>query len=204
VFAGMPSRSSRRLDPFVPTSWDMVEKILDFAELGEDSLVVDLGSGDGRLVMRAAELYGSRSIGVELDPQLVEYARRVADSRRLRRVSFINADAMTINLAGVTHVLAYLTRGALKRIEPVLLTARPNAVIVTHNYPIPGWRPVEVLETRSASDGRLHTLYKYIPARSVPARPHRTQRLEREGPTSVTLGGLGLLQRLRGLPSREA
>lgn len=164
----MLSRKHPRLDPFVPTSWDMVGKIIDFAELSEDSVMIDLGSGDGRLVIDAALRYGCRSIGVELNPSLVEYASKRAESLGARSTAFLTADVRTISLDSATHITAYLTSKALKEIEHVLLTAPPHAIIVTHNYPIPRWRPTEVLETRSSSDGKTHILYKYIPALSAP------------------------------------
>lgn len=172
-----------RLDPFVPTSWDMVGRIIDFAELSEDSVMVDLGSGDGRLVFEAAERYGCASIGVELDQSLVEYARQKAEALRLKNVAFINRDVRRINLSKATHITAYLTSRALKQIENILLTAPPNAIIVTHNYPIPSRRPTEVAETRSSSDGKIHVLYKYVPKMSAPARLE--DRIQRMGAGSL-------------------
>lgn len=152
----------------------MVGKIIDFAGPCEDSVVVDLGSGDGRLVIEAAKRYGSFSMGIELNPQLVEVAKRRVEELRLENVVFLNTDVRAVSLEGVTHVVAYLTSRALREIEHVLLTAPKDAVIVTHNYPIRGWTPVEVLETWSSSDGKLHRLYKYTPRLSAPAsRPAR-------------------------------
>jgi SAM-dependent methyltransferase len=175
----MLNRRHPRLDPFVPTGWDMVGKIIDFAGPGEDSIIVDLGSGDGRLVIEAAKRCGSLSMGIELNPQLVEIANRRARALGLENVAFLNTDVRTVSLEGVTHIVAYLTSRALKEIEHVLLTAPKDAVIVTHNYPILGWRPVEVLEAWSSSDGKLHRLYKYTPRlsapASTPARPLETR-----------------------------
>ncbi|MEM0481828.1 MAG: class I SAM-dependent methyltransferase, partial [Nitrososphaerota archaeon] len=165
----MLNRRHPRLDPFVPTGWDMVGKIIDFAGPGEDSILVDLGSGDGRLVIEAARRYGSISMGIELNPQLVDIANRRAGELRLENVAFLNTDVRVVSLEGVTHVVAYLTSRALKEVEHVLLTAPEDAVIVTHNYPIRGWSPIEVLETWSSSDGKLHRLYKYTPRLSAPA-----------------------------------
>ncbi|GBC71373.1 tRNA (guanine-N(7)-)-methyltransferase [Candidatus Calditenuaceae archaeon HR02] len=177
----MLNRLRPRLDPFVPTGWDLVGKIIDFAGPGEDSVVVDLGSGDGRLVIEAAKRYGSLSMGIELNPHLVEIAKRRAGELRLENVAFLNTDVRVVSLQGVTHIVAYLTSRALKKIEHVLLTAPKDAVIVTHNYPIRGWIPIEVLETWSSSDGKLHRLYKYTPRLSAPAskqaRPPETRAL---------------------------
>ncbi|MEM1972941.1 MAG: class I SAM-dependent methyltransferase, partial [Nitrososphaerota archaeon] len=150
----MPRRGHSRLDPFVPTGWDIVGKMIDFADVEESSVVVDLGSGDGRLAIESNRSYGARSIGVELNPILVDISNRKTRLLGLEGVSFLNADIRMISLEGVTHVTAYLTSEALKRIEHVLLTAPQEAIIVTHNYPIPGWRPVETLDTWSSSDAR--------------------------------------------------
>ncbi len=157
-----------RLDPFVPTGWDMVGKIIDFAEPDENSVLVDLGSGDGRMVIEAAKRYGCASIGVELNPQLVELADKRARMLGLSNVSFLNADVRTVSLEGVTHLAPYLTSNALREIEHILLTAPADAVIVTHNYPIRGWQPVVVLDAWSSSDGKWHRLYKYTPRLSAP------------------------------------
>lgn len=157
-----------KLDPFVPTSWDIVGKMLDFADLAENSVLVDLGSGDGRLVIEAGRWYGSKSMGVELNPSLVEIARNRARLLRLNNAFFVNADMRTLSLKGVTHVTAYLTSKTLKKIEHTLLTAPYEAIIVTHDYPIPGWRPVEIMETWSSSDARHHRFYKYLRGISAP------------------------------------
>ncbi len=160
----------QRLDPFVPTPRDIVGRILDFAEIGEEAVLVDLGSGDGRIVIEAARRGSARAIGVEIDPALVEYSLETVRRLRLQTATFINDDVRSVDLTGATHVTAYLTSKALKAVEPVLLRARGDAIVVTHDYPIPGWKPLETLTTWSGSDGRRHTLYKYVPMYSAPKR----------------------------------
>jgi len=158
----------QRLDPFVPTPRDIVGRILDFAEIDEGAVLVDLGSGDGRIVVEAARRGSARAIGVEIDPALVEYSLETVRRLRLRTATFTNDDIRRVDLTGATHVTAYLTSKALRAIEPVLLKARRDAIVVTHDYPILGWAPVETLTTWSSSDGRRHTLYKYVPMYSAP------------------------------------
>jgi SAM-dependent methyltransferase len=164
----MPQWRRLILDPFVPTGRDLVGKILDFAEISDKSVFLDLGSGDGRLVLEAARQGVAKAVGVEINPLLVDYSTGLARKLRLLNAVFVNEDIRRISLAFATHITAYLTTNTLRKIEPMLLTARDDAVIVTHNYPIPGWKPVEKLSAWSSSDGKTHVLYKYIPTRSAP------------------------------------
>ena len=165
------TRRGRRLDPFVPSPMDVVEEMIEFASPREGAVLVDLGSGDGRIPIVAARLAGCRAFGVEINPRLVEIARGKRDrelGREAGRVEFLNVDASTLDLSSADVITTYLTSRALSSLSHVLATARPDAVIITHDYQIRGWRPVEVLEKRSSFDGKVHVLYKYIPAYSRP------------------------------------
>ncbi len=151
----------RRLNPFVPSPLDVVVRALGEVGLGRESVLVDLGSGDGRVPISARRVFGARAVGVEVNPRLVSYSRRVRDSLGLKGVEFVCADARSVDLRGVDVVFAYLTSEALEVLKPVLLTAGEGATVVTHDYPIRGWRPSEVLSLRSSETQRLHAFYVY-------------------------------------------
>ncbi len=166
----------RRLNPFVPTPMDVVVKALSEVGLRGESVLVDLGSGDGRVPISAARVFGARAVGVEVNPRLVSYSRRVRDSLGLRGVEFVCADARSVDLRGTDVVFAYLTSEALEVLKPVLLSAGEGATVVTHDYPVRGWRPSEVLSVRSSETQRLHTFYVYrlrdvLAGRRTPSTP---------------------------------
>lgn len=152
----------KRLDPFVPTPMDIVQKMVDFAELSEDKVLLDLGSGDGRIPITASSRTGCTAIGVEINKDLVRLANKKL-SEKSSNVIIINEDIRRIDLSSVDVVTAYLTRKALAAIKPIFSTLRNDAIIITHDYLIPGLRPIEVYEVWSSYDSRIHRLYKYKP-----------------------------------------
>jgi len=155
----------KKLDPFVPTPLDVVEKIVELAELDENKVLLDMGSGDGRIPISASLMTGCIGIGIEINEELVRLAnRKLRESSA--RVCIINDDLRRVDLSPVNVVTAYLTRKALLAAKPIFDTLRKDAVIVTHDYPIPGWKPVEVHEVWSSSDSRIHRLFKYKPKNS--------------------------------------
>ena len=124
------------------TSDERIERAFDLAELAEGEHLVDLGCGDGRVLLRATVLRGARVTGVELDPELAEIARRLlADHEATGEV--VEADFATMPLDDVDVVFGYLSPATLQRLRPRLATLRPGSRVVTTGYAIPGWEPVE-------------------------------------------------------------
>ena len=155
----------KKLDPFVPTPNDVVKKIIEFAELTEDKVLLDLGSGDGRIPISASLETGCIGLGIEINSELVRIAnRKVKESSA--KVVIINEDLRRVDLSAADVVTAYLTRKSLAAVKPLFSTLRKDAVVVTHDYPIPGWKPVEMYEVWSSSDSRIHRLFKYSPKNS--------------------------------------
>jgi len=148
------------LAPYVVTSQEVVEEMLRLAGVGKDDLVYDLGSGDGRIVITAARLYGARGVGVELDPELV---RRARDNARRANVShlveFRQQDLMTVDLSLATVVTLYLGREANLKLRPRLRAQlRPGARVVSHEFDMGDWGPSAILRVRDESSG-FRTLY---------------------------------------------
>ena len=117
-----------------------------------DDVVYDLGSGDGRIVILAAQKYGARGVGVELDPRLVEISRQIAREGEVAdRVAFIEGDLFTADISKATVVMLYLSDGVNRRLEPKLRRELPaGARIVSHQFPIGDWAPDETVR---AEDG---------------------------------------------------
>jgi len=148
------------LAPYVVTGQDVVDEMLRMARVGKDDVVYDLGSGDGRVVIAAARLYGARGIGFELDPELV---RRALDNAHRANVShlveFRQQDVLTVDLSDATVVTVYLSREANLKLRPRLLSQlRPGARIVSHEFDMGDWRPSAVLRVRDEAAG-FRTLY---------------------------------------------
>ncbi|MEM2932381.1 MAG: methyltransferase domain-containing protein [Nitrososphaerota archaeon] len=155
----------KRLDPFVPTPIDVVKKIVDFAELSEGKVLLDLGSGDGRIPITASLMTGCIALGVEINKELVRLANKKLKEKPYN-VFIINEDMRRLDLSPVDVVTAYLSRKALTAMKPLFCNLKKDAIILTHDYLIPGWRPIEVLEAWSSHDSRVHRIYKYKPSLS--------------------------------------
>jgi SAM-dependent methyltransferase len=158
--------------PFVPTPWVILDEMLKLAEIRPDDVVYDLGSGDGRLVIAAAERHGARGVGVERHPDLVVYARSLAERRGVGdRVRFVEGDVLTADISGATVVLMYLLPRLVVQLVPKLRTELPvGARIVSHDYALAPWKPDKTLvfdvEEKIAINGRAETklLYYVVPA----------------------------------------
>jgi SAM-dependent methyltransferase len=124
--------------PYVPTPDIVVERMLELARVRKEDLVVDLGSGDGRLVIEAARRYGARGVGVEREAQLVTFARAAAQRAEVAdRVRFTQGDIFEFDLRGATVVTLYLLPRLLERLLPKLRTElAPGARIVAHDFPL--------------------------------------------------------------------
>ena len=132
---------------FTPTRQGVADAMLRLAEVNPDDVVYDLGSGDGRIVMLAAQKYGARGVGIEIDHGLVEMSRQIAiDGEVDSRVSFIEGDLYTADISAATVVTLYLSDSVNRRLEPKLKTElRPGTRIVSHQFPIGDWRPTRTV-----------------------------------------------------------
>lgn len=135
--SGSPQTPSQALDiHFTPTRQAVAEAMLDLAGTRADDVVYDLGSGDGRLVILAAQRHGARGVGYELQSELVGLSRQsAADAGVADRVRFVEADLRTADLARATVVLLYLSTSLTRELTPKLLgELRPGARIVSHQF----------------------------------------------------------------------
>ena len=149
--------------PFVPTPHPVVEKMLQLAAVKPDEVVYDLGAGDGRIVFTAVNKFSARGVAVELDPWRSSLIREKVIRLGLKeRVEVRQEDLFQTSLRGADVVTLYLLPEANRRLSKKLLQELPSgARVVAHDYPIPSWRPIEVINVKC--DGKLHTLYLYQP-----------------------------------------
>ena len=128
--------------PYVPTAPSVVERMLAIAKVRSDDYVIDLVSGDGRIVITAARKYGARALGIEIDPQLVAQATANAQAAGVSdRVSFREADLFTADLSAATVVTIYLLTRATMKLQSRLFDLKPGTRIVTNASSMGDWKP---------------------------------------------------------------
>lgn len=137
---------------FVPTRHAVADAMLKLARVQPDDVVYDLGSGDGRIVILAAQKYGARGVGIELDSRLVEIARQVAREGAVAdKVTFIEGDLFSADISRATVVTLYLSTSVNRALEPKLKRElRSGTRIVSHQFRIGDWPPDETVR---ADDG---------------------------------------------------
>jgi SAM-dependent methyltransferase len=127
---------------FTPTRHKIADAMLQLAGVGPSDVVYDLGSGDGRIPIIAAQKYGARGVGIEIDPQLVELSWRIANEAQVAdRVKFITGDLFTADLSEATVVTTYLSISIMQSLLPKLRALKRGTRIVSHQFSMPGWEP---------------------------------------------------------------
>jgi len=134
--------------PYVPTPTAIVDRMLTLAKVGPGDYVIDLGSGDGRLVTTAVAKYKARGgMGVELDGQLVKEANaNAARAGVADRVKFVEGDLFKADVRDATVVTLYLMPDMLRDVEKKLAKElAPGTRVISHDYPLPSWKHVDVV-----------------------------------------------------------
>jgi precorrin-6B methylase 2 len=128
--------------PFITTPDEVVHRMLELAQTRPEDFVVDLGSGDGRIVIAAAKKFGARALGIELDRALVEKSRDNARRAGVAdRVSFVHGDVLTADISAASVVTVYLLPDLINRLQPRFLRLPPGTRIVSHAFTMTGWKP---------------------------------------------------------------
>ena len=141
--AAFPARAQPKLEvPYVPTPQVVVDEMLRIANVVPQDTVMDLGSGDGRIVITAAKKFGARGIGVELDFHLLIQSEESARQAGVEdRVRFLEQDLFKADLAQATVITMYLLPSVTRRLRPRLLELRPGTRIVSHDFDLDDWQP---------------------------------------------------------------
>jgi len=159
--------------PYVPSPKSVVSDMLTLAEVGPKDFVIDLGSGDGRIVLTAAKVFGASGFGVDIDAKLVREANEAAKTEGVAdRVKFTIQDLFKTDISKATVLTMYLLPNTVNMLKDKLLTElRPGTRVLSHDYPLAGWIPEKYvqmdLEDKVAISGVTTTLiYLYV----VPAK----------------------------------
>jgi tRNA G37 N-methylase Trm5 len=157
-----PSAGSAQqsLAPYVPTPQDVVERMLELAEVKQGDVVYDLGCGDGRLVITAAKKYGATGVGVDIDPERIAESKANAKKEGVEgRVEFRLQDALTVDVSPASVVTLYLLSSSNMKLRPILTRQlKAGARIVSHQFSMGDWQP-EKVDTFTDSNGSTRTLY---------------------------------------------
>jgi precorrin-6B methylase 2 len=150
----------QNLAPYVPTPEDVVERMLDLAQVKQGDVVYDLGCGDGRIPIAAAKR-GARGVGIDIDPKRIEESRANAKAAGVSdRVEFREADAMTVDVSPATVVTLYLLSSSNAKLRPILTRQlKPGARVVSHAFSMGSSWPADKVDTFTSARGDEVTLY---------------------------------------------
>lgn len=155
--------------PFVPTPTEVVDRMLELARVKKGDVLYDLGSGDGRIVIRAAKKYGVRAIGIEMDQTLLDKARKAATSEGVSHlVEFRSEDALKADLTTATVVTLYMLPWFNEAMKPNFQKMlKPGSRIVAHDFGIEGWEPDRTeklpgIEERIGGYKHQHTIFLWV------------------------------------------
>lgn len=163
---------------FVATPHDVVTHMLEMADIRSDDVVYDLGCGDGRILIAAAERYGCRAVGFDLDPLRVAEARAAAEQHGVvDRVTVELTDILAVDLRPATVVTLYLGTELNRKLVPQLKQLRPGVRIVSHNFGIEGFPADKVVRMTSREDHEDHLIHLWTTPLQ-PADANTSERLQ--------------------------
>jgi hypothetical protein len=163
LWSAGPREPFRRIAPYYPTPLFVVEKMLEVATVRPRDVVYDLGSGDGRIVIMAAQKFGARAVGVEINPTLwQESSDRIAKLGLEGRARILHEDMFKTSIHPATVVTLFLLTGVLEELRPQLeRELRPGTRVVAQEFSVPGWEPQKVVHVTSEA-GMAYTIYLYL------------------------------------------
>ena len=157
-----PHRQLGNNAPYITSPDLVVDQMIELAGLDEDDLVFDLGCGDGRIVIAAAQQSGCRGVGFEIDPKLVAQARENVRLEQVDdRVEIVEQDIFTVDLSEADVAMMYLLPWMMNKLVPQFDQMRPGCRIISHEYWIEGVEPDEVLECEGDMAEQPQAIYLY-------------------------------------------
>lgn len=153
--------AAENLAPYIPTPQAIVERMLEAGHVMPGDMVYDLGSGDGRIVITAAQKFGAKAVGIELRPDLVRIATERIKMLGLEdRVRMVQGNALRVDLSPADVVTMFFLTSSNVLLKPTFEKyLKPGTRVVSNQFPIKGWRPVETVKARAGS--MEHTIYVY-------------------------------------------
>jgi len=148
--------------PYVPTRYEVVDEMLKMANVSKDDIIYDLGCGDGRIVITAAEKMGTHGVGIDIDPQRIkESTENAVNAKVTERVQFLQQDLFEAEITDATVVALYLLSSVNLKLRPKLLRElKPGTRIVSHNYDMGDWQYEQMKEVNTNMGS--HTVYYWV------------------------------------------
>ena len=155
--------------PYVPTPNEVVTQMLQIANVKKGDVLYDLGSGDGRIVISAAQKYGTRGVGIDINPERISEANANAQAAKVTdRVQFRQQDLFKTDLSEATVVTLYLLPDINVKLRPQLFKQlKPGTRIVSHDFDMGEWKPERVVQVQGPT--RQHTVYYWVVPKTIPA-----------------------------------
>ena len=172
--AAIPPAKEVQADvPYVPTPQPVVNAMLDLAKVNKNDVIYDLGSGDGRIPITAAQKYGTRGTGIDIDPQRIQEANANAQKAGVTdKVKFVQQDLFNTDFSDATVVTLYLLPDVNTKLRPKLLSQlKPGTRIVSHDFDMGEWKPERVVQVQGPD--RQHTIYYWTVPKNPPANLQR-------------------------------
>lgn len=157
--------------PYVPTPQEVVERMLEIAKVGPQDYLIDLGSGDGRIVVTAAKKFGARGFGVDLNPvRIKESVENAAIAGVSDRVAFHQRNLFETDLSDASVITMYLLPRVNLELRPKLLSLKPGTRVVSHDFSMDDWKPdafvdMQVKEKYGSAGGDSSIYFWIVPAR---------------------------------------
>ncbi|MBE9003772.1 class I SAM-dependent methyltransferase [Fortiea sp. LEGE XX443] len=150
--------------PYVPTPQPVVDAMLNVAKVSKNDVLYDLGSGDGRIVITAAQKYGTRGVGIDISPERIQEANANAQKAGVTdRVQFRQQDLFKTDFSEATVITLYLLPEVNLKLRPQLLQLKPGTRIVSHAFDMGDWKPQQTLQV----EGK--TIYYWVVPEEIPA-----------------------------------
>ena len=151
---------------YVPTEQEVVEKMLDMAQVKKKDVVYDLGCGDGRIVATAAKKYGAKGVGVDIDPDRIKDSNKTIKDKGVEElVEIREGDALKVkDLDKATVIMLYMLPPFMEKLEPQAKKLKPGTRIVAHDFAFPNWKADVTIDFQGPA--RIHHLYMW----TVPER----------------------------------
>ncbi len=171
AFAGGLVCAAEPTVPYVPTPQEVVERMLEMAKVGPQDYLIDLGSGDGRIVVTAAKKFGARGFGVDLNPvRIKESVENAAAAGVSDRVAFHQRNLFDTDLSDATVITMYLLPRVNLELRPKLLALKPGTRLVSHDFSMDDWKPdefasIDVKEKYGAAPGNSAVYFWIVPAK---------------------------------------
>lgn len=148
--------------PYVPTPIEVIREMLKIAELKKNEILMDLGCGDGRVLVVAAKEFNAYAIGVELRKDLVDRAiNNIKKNKVEDKVLVINGSYFDISLSPANVIFLYLLTSVNEKLKPkIMAETNKGTRIVSHDFEIVGWNPIKIKEFQNGS--RTHKIYLYV------------------------------------------